>query len=70
MTRIAPGIAEDVAEVLRGFGVAEDVIVQAISEGDLKTALSDTVAARSGASRTVTPAEVEATCGMPLEPRA
>jgi adenylate cyclase len=58
--------ADAVEDVLRGFGMSEEAIEKALRSGDVLSAFFESLPSRASAHRTVTPAEIEATGGMPV----
>jgi adenylate cyclase len=59
--------AQQLAEVLRAFGVSENGIARAIELGDSTAGIAEIIPARGAAARTVSAAQIEASGGMPVE---
>src|SRR5665213_582219 len=59
--------AEQLARVLRTFGVSEPAIALAIESGDPQAGIAEIIPARGQAARTVSAAQIEASGGMPVE---
>jgi adenylate cyclase len=57
----------DVVQQLRAFGASEGEIENAVRSGEPQRAILETIARRSAEGRSVTPAEIEAGGGPPLE---
>ena len=58
---------EQLAGVLRSFGVSEPAIARAIELGDSQAGIAEIIPARGAAARTVSAAQIEASGGMPVE---
>jgi adenylate cyclase len=59
--------AQQLAGVLRTFGVSEHAIARAIELGDSQAGIAEIIPARGAALRTVSAAQIEASGGMPVE---
>jgi adenylate cyclase len=62
-----PESVEQLAGVLRTFGVSESAIARAIELGDSQAGIAEIIPARGAAARTVSAAQIEASGGMPAE---
>ena len=58
---------QQLAGVLRTFGVSEPAIARAIKLGDSQAGIAEIIPARGAAARTVSAAQIEACGGMPVE---
>ena len=58
---------EQLAGMLRTFGVSEPAIVRAIELGGSEAGIAEIIPARGAASRTVSAAQIETSGGMPVE---
>jgi adenylate cyclase len=58
---------EQLAAMLRSFGVSEPAIARAIELGESEAGIAEIIPARGAASRTVSAAQIEASGGMPVE---
>jgi adenylate cyclase len=58
---------EQLAGMLRRFGVSEPAIARAIELGESEAGIAEIIPARGAASRTVSAAQIEASGGMPVE---
>jgi adenylate cyclase len=58
---------QQLAGVLRRFGVSEPAIARAIQLGDSQAGIAEIIPARGAVARTVSAAEIEASGGMPVE---
>jgi adenylate cyclase len=58
---------EQLAGMLRTFGVSEPAIARAIEHGESQAGIAEIIPARGAASRTVSAAQIDASGGMPVE---
>jgi hypothetical protein len=57
---------QQLAGVLRSFGVSEPAIARAVELGDSQAGIAEMIPARGAAARTVSAAQIEASGGMPV----
>ena len=58
---------QQLAAVLRTFGVSEPAIARAIESGDSQAGIAEIIPARGAAARTVSADQIEASGGLPVE---